>query len=320
MKNILSVRNLNVFFFQNEKKLHAVRGVDLDFNAGRVLCLVGESGSGKSAAALALMNLLPTNSKISYDSLEYLGQPIFPHQQEIFGKIRGREVAYIFQEPMISLNPVLTIQEQIREVLNNNPATDKKQIVQKIESLLESVGISDPLTRMKNYPHEISGGMLQRVMIAMALASQPKLLIADEPTTALDVTIQAQILHLLRSLPNKQSTALLIITHDLGVVAEMATDVAVMYAGCIVESGDAASLFQKPMHPYTRALFSSFPKNHHSKEPLLAIPGSVPSLSQLPSGCAFHPRCPNAQPNCSQVQPQMKKIRDQFVACLYPLD
>lgn len=320
MEKLLEIHDLILSFTSQDKILTALRGVDLRMSQGETVCLVGESGSGKSLTALSILKLLSPNARIEGGSVHFQGKDLLTLNEHELRKLRGNEISFIFQEPMISLNPVLTIGSQIFEAIHLHRNQKKNEIADTAIELLEKVGISDPQKRLGNYPHELSGGMLQRVMIAMALASKPKLLIADEPTTALDVTIQAQILTLLRDLVDVENMSLLLITHDLGVVAEMADYIAIMYAGRIIEAGPAVNVFQKSRHPYTRALFSSSPENTHKKGKISSIPGTVPSLQAIPSGCAFHPRCPIHQEICKKEIPKMKKIEEQEVACLFPLD
>jgi peptide/nickel transport system ATP-binding protein/oligopeptide transport system ATP-binding protein len=298
---LLEINNLQLQFGSGAAAARVVDGVSLRLDAGRTLCLVGESGSGKSVTALSIGRLVPT-PPAQYVGGEVLveGADVLKMSPRELRKIRGGVVSYIFQEPGASLNPVFRVGTQIREALKYhrpNLATDAEVL-----RLLKLVGIPAPESRLKSYPHELSGGMQQRVMIAMALASQPKLLVADEPTTALDVTIQAQIIELLRQLREQFGMAILLITHNLGIVGDLADDVAVMYAGQLVEIGPVRDLLKHPAHPYTQALIRSVPELGAKRERLSAIPGNVPSPGAFPSGCRFHPRCPKVQPSCS-VQP-----------------
>jgi oligopeptide/dipeptide ABC transporter ATP-binding protein len=300
---LLEIRNLAVAFDQGGRALRAVDGVSLTVGVGETVCLVGESGSGKSVTALSIARLLPT-PPARYEGGEILldGQDVLRMSTSELRQIRGRVVSYVFQEPGASLNPVFRIGTQIRESLKlHRPkaATDEEVV-----RLLQRVGIPAAESRMRDYPHRLSGGMQQRVMIAMALASEPKLLVADEPTTALDVTIQAQIMELLRDLKARLGMSILLITHNLGLVGDIADRVAVMYAGQIVELAPAQELMVRPLHPYTQALIASVPKLSNRADRLTAIPGTVPSLGALPSGCRFHPRCPKAQPGCAQHAPE----------------
>lgn len=303
----VEIRNLRIEFGRGSKPLGAVDDVSLSLNAGETLCLVGESGSGKSVTALSIARLVPS-PPARYAGGEILveGRDVLKMSKAELREIRGRVVSYVFQEPGATLNPVFRIGAQINESLKlHRPqvATDAE-----IVRLLKLVGIPAPESRARNYPHEMSGGMQQRVMIAMALASQPKLLVADEPTTALDVTIQAQIIELLRDLKQQLGMAILLITHNLGIVGDLADRVAVMYAGQIVETASARELLQRPLHPYTQALMASVPSLGKRVERLTAIPGNVPQLGAWPTGCRFHPRCPIAKPECSQKIPELIEV------------
>jgi oligopeptide/dipeptide ABC transporter ATP-binding protein len=296
---LLEIRNLQVEFGRGSSALRAVDGVSLSLEPGETLCLVGESGSGKSVTALSIARLLASPPAF-YAGGEILleGRDVLKMSASELRGIRGGLVSYVFQEPGASLNPVFRVGRQIKETLKlHRPevATDAEVI-----RLLKLVGIPAPDLRIRSYPHEMSGGMQQRIMIAMALAARPKLLIADEPTTALDVTIQAQIMELLRELKQQLGMAILLITHNLGIVGDLADRAAVMYAGQIVESGPADELLRHPLHPYTQALIDSVPEIGSGAARLKTIPGTVPQLRALPSGCRFHPRCPQAQPICAQ--------------------
>jgi len=304
---LLEIRNLIIDFGRGANALRAVDGLSLSLDAGKTLCLVGESGSGKSVTALSIARLLATPPAF-YAGGEILlgGRDVLKMKAAELRGVRGGVVSYVFQEPGASLNPVFRIGNQIKEALQlHRPeaATDAEVI-----RLLKLVGIPAPEARIKSYPHEMSGGMQQRAMIAMALAPQPKLLVADEPTTALDVTIQAQIIELLGELRRQLGMAILLITHNLGIVGDIADDVAVMYAGQIVEAAPARELLQRPLHPYTRALINSVPSLDGDAERLTAIPGAVPRLGAFPSGCRFHPRCPRVQPACSQAPPPLVEV------------
>jgi oligopeptide/dipeptide ABC transporter ATP-binding protein len=297
MSNLLDVRNLQVSFFTDEGEVHAVGGVSFSIRRGETLALVGESGCGKSVTALSLAKLVATPPGV-YKGGEILleGEDVLRMDKNRLRHIRGAKISYVFQEPATSLNPVFRIGYQIKEALQlHRPesATDEE-----VARLLKLVHITEPERRMRDYPHQLSGGMQQRVMIAMALACQPALLVADEPTTALDVTIQAQILDLLKELKAKLGMAILLITHNLGIVGDLADNVAVMYAGRIVEQSPALELLRKPQHPYTLALMRSIPKLGARKERLQSIPGNVPNPARLPAGCKFHPRCDRAQEDC----------------------
>jgi peptide/nickel transport system ATP-binding protein len=301
---LLIVEDLRVAFGPPEREQVAVDGVGFTLAPGEVIGIVGESGSGKSLTALSILKLVPNPpGRIAAGRIVFRGKDLVPLGERAMNEIRGRDVAMIFQEPMTALNPVFTVGEQIAETLRVHEGIDRRAARGRAQDLLKRVGISNPAQRLDQYPHELSGGMRQRVMIAMALACRPQLLIADEPTTALDVTIQAQILALLRDLQRELGMAVVLITHDLGVIAQVVDRVAVMYAGRIVEEGPVAAVFERPSHPYTRLLLESIPSLDHEQDRLPSIPGMVPGLSQLPPGCRFHPRCPLARPPCAERQP-----------------
>lgn len=312
---LLEIKDLRVEFGAGTRAAPAVDGVSLALNAGKTLALVGESGSGKSVTALSVARLVPC-PPARYTGGEVLveGRDVLTMSARELRAIRGGVVSYVFQEPGASLNPVLRVGAQIRESLKlHRPevANDTEVI-----RLLKLVGIPAPESRLRSFPHELSGGMQQRVMIAMALASQPQLLIADEPTTALDVTIQAQIIELLRDLRRRLGMAILFITHNLGLVGDLADDVAVMYAGQIVESGPAPEVLRRPLHPYTQALLRSVPALGADAERLTAIPGSVPLPGAFPNGCRFHPRCSQARAECAAAMPELKEVAPQrWVRC-----
>jgi oligopeptide/dipeptide ABC transporter ATP-binding protein len=320
MEPLLSVDNLEVRFYTQEGVHHAVRGLSLTLEKGDTLGLVGESGSGKSVTALSLMRLIPSPpGKISEGRITFDGRDILALSEEAIRRIRGNEIAMIFQEPMTSLNPIHTCGKQIREPLLLHLGLSKKEAQEKALELMTLVGIPSPARRIKDYPHQLSGGMRQRVMIAMSLACKPKLLIADEPTTALDVTIQAQILELMKELRREINSAIILITHDLGVVAEMCSRVAVMYAGQIVEACSVAELFRRPQHPYSEGLLFSIPALPKVRERLFAIEGSVPSPFAMPAGCAFAPRCKYARGECAENLPHLVSTgADHLVRCLFP--
>jgi peptide/nickel transport system ATP-binding protein len=316
---LLEVKNLETAFLINGEYYNAVDDVSFQVKRKQILGVVGESGCGKSVMSLSIMGLLPkNNSKICAGEIIFEGRNIEQLNEDELNKIRGKEISMIFQEPMTSLNPVFTIGSQIQEVFLNHMNISKKEARQKSIELLKSVGISRPESVVDEYPHQLSGGMRQRVMIAMAIACQPKLLIADEPTTALDVTVQAQILELLKEIQKMNDMSVILITHDLGVVAEMCDEVIVMYAGKIVERADVESLFYHPKHPYTKLLMSSIPRLDEDVEQLSSIKGIVPSLVNMPRlGCRFADRCPNALPECKQVTPQLAEAeKGHEVACL----
>ncbi len=299
---LLSVEHLTTGFDIGGRFVPAVIDVSFSVAAGETLGLVGESGSGKSVTALSIMRLIQPPGRIAGGQILFKGRDLEPLGDREMQKIRGAEMALIFQEPMTALNPVFTIGNQIEETLRVHGRATRRTARQKAIELLEAVRVPDPQKRVRDYPHQLSGGLRQRALIAMALACEPSLLIADEPTTALDVTIQAEILDLLRSLREKMGLALLLITHDLGVVAEMADRVAVMYAGRIVEEAPVRALFADPKHPYTRGLLASIPGGAPGTR-LQAIQGSVPPLGELPPGCAFTPRCPNRFEPCPTAPP-----------------
>jgi oligopeptide/dipeptide ABC transporter ATP-binding protein len=304
---LLEIKNLQVEFGSGPKAVRAVDGVDLTVNAGETLCLVGESGCGKSVTALSIARLVPT-PPAHYAGGEILlnGRDVLRMDKRELRSIRGGVVSYVFQEPGASLNPVFRVGSQIKEALKlHRPeaATDAEVV-----RLLKLVGIPAPELRMRDYPHQMSGGMQQRIMIAMAVSTQPKLLVADEPTTALDVTIQAQILDLLVDLKQRLGMSLLLITHNLGIVNTVADRVAVMYAGQVVETGSARELISTPRHPYTRALIRALPRIGHEQERLEAIPGTVPSPGKFPAGCRFHPRCALVETDCRSKVPTLETI------------
>ena len=314
---LLSINDLHVSFFTDKGEVKAVRGIDLEIQAGQTLALVGESGSGKSVTALSIMRLIEPPGRIVKGSITYQGRDLATSPEAELQSIRGKSIGMIFQEPMTSLKPVFTIGNQIGEVLQLHQGLAEHEAQQEVLRLLETVGIASPAQRLKQYPHELSGGMKQRVMIAMALACRPDLLIADEPTTALDVTIQAQILDLLKRLQNEMGMAILLITHNLGVVAQFAQDVAVMYAGKIVEHTDVQTLFRYPLHPYTNALLRALPLRGHRAERLAAIKGSVPSPLQYPPGCAFSARCPERLDFCAEKQPTLIAVESGHAAACW---
>jgi oligopeptide/dipeptide ABC transporter ATP-binding protein len=311
---LLDVRDLRVVFRGEEGDVPAVRGVSLRIDAGETLALVGESGCGKSVTALALMRLLEANGRIEGGEIRFRGQDLRAVDDEGMRRIRGAQIGMVFQEPMTSLNPVFRIGDQIAEVLELHRGLPRREARRAAVELLRRVRIPDPERRVDQYPHELSGGMKQRVMIAIALACQPSLLIADEPTTALDVTIQAQILELLRALQRESGLAILLITHDLGVVAQFAERVAVMYAGEIVEEAPVREIFGSPLHPYTRALLRALPRAGRRGR-LEAIEGTVPSPRELPAGCAFATRCREALATCISEPPPVVRVAGRPVRC-----
>ncbi len=314
---LLKVRNLKTYFISKEAQVKAVDGVDFDVAPGKVLGIVGESGSGKSMTSLSLMRLVPgPQGRIVEGEVTFEGTDLLKLTERQMSDVRGNRMGMIFQEPMTALNPVLKIGEQIGEVLIRHRRVSKAEAKKQSIGLLRSVGFPRAEQIVDEYPHQLSGGMRQRAMIAMAMACQPKLLIADEPTTALDVTIQAQVLDLMRSLKNKNGTAIILITHDLGVIAEMADDVVVMYGGQVVESATADAVFDDPLHPYTTALMESIPVIDQDRERLASIPGTVPSAANFPSGCRFAPRCAMAQESCHQRMPELRELKPgHYVRC-----
>ncbi|MCK4260383.1 MAG: ABC transporter ATP-binding protein [Halanaerobiales bacterium] len=305
-KPILEVRDLKTHFFIEEGVVKAVDGVNFEIHQGETLGIVGESGSGKSVTSISIMNLVPNPpGKIVDGQILYKGENLIDKSAAQMRKIRGNEISMIFQEPMTSLNPVFTVGDQIAEVVLLHQKVSKKAALDRVIEMLRKVGISDPENRVHDFPHQLSGGMRQRIMIAMALSCNPGLLIADEPTTALDVTIQAQILELMKELRDEFNTAILLITHDLGVIAEVADRVAVMYAGKIVEYTDVHRLFQKPKHPYTIGLLDSIPKLVGEQKRLNPIPGVVPNALNFPKGCKFNNRCKYAKEQCFEKEPAL---------------
>jgi oligopeptide/dipeptide ABC transporter ATP-binding protein len=312
---LLEIKNLKMDFGKNADAMRAIDDVSFTIGTGETVCLVGESGCGKTVTALSIGRLVPTPpANYVGGEIRLDGRDVLNLSRSELSEIRGGVVSYVFQEPGASLNPVFRIGNQIKESLKLH--RPKKATNEEVIRLLKLVGIPAPESRIRNYPFELSGGMQQRVMIAMALASEPKLLVADEPTTALDVTIQAQILDLLRDLKHRLGMAILLITHNLGIVGDMADRVAVMYAGQIVEMAPADELLRRPLHPYTRALMNSVPKLRGGAERLSAIAGSVPRLGNFPPGCRFAPRCPIGKPECSQKIPDLLEVEPgRFVRC-----
>jgi oligopeptide/dipeptide ABC transporter ATP-binding protein len=319
--NLLSVEDLSVSFFTEDGTAHAVQGVSINIKRGETFALVGESGCGKSVTALSVMRLIPSPpGDIVGGRILFKDRNLLELSEKRMRAIRGNKIAMIFQEPMTSLNPVYTIGEQIVEAIRLHQKKTVEQAWADADAMLDRVGISDPHERVLEYPHQMSGGMRQRVMIAMAISCEPSLLIADEPTTALDVTIQAQILDLLDELQKLNGMSILLITHDLGVVAERADDVAVMYASRIVEVGDSTSLFAEPQHPYTQGLLRSLPRLGFKGERLETVAGNVPDPLNFPSGCKFHPRCPvgGQDKRCQNEEPELRDVGSgRCVACWY---
>ncbi len=320
MKELLRLENLRTQYHTEVGDLMAVDDVSFTVYEGETLAVVGESGSGKSQTAFTVMQLIPSPpGKILGGKVWFKGRDLLQLPEDEMRKVRGNEISMIFQEPMTSLNPVHTIGKQIAEVLIVHGKADKKQAMERARELLVTVGIPEADKRLHEYPHQLSGGMRQRVMIAMALACSPDLLIADEPTTALDVTIQAQILAEMERLKHETNMSIMLITHDLGVVAELADRIVIMYAGQVVEIGTAAEIFTAPRHPYTSGLLQSVPRLDSEQEFLPVIEGNVPDPLDLPSGCRFHPRCPYAQDICKIRMPELSK-GERPCRCFFPLE
>ncbi|MCX5511889.1 ABC transporter ATP-binding protein [Kaistia algarum] len=316
---LLEVERLHVEFDTRAGTVHGLRGVDLSIRRGETLAIVGESGSGKSVTAQAVMGLVDVPGRIVSGDIRWKGQSLLSGGGlKLAREIRGKDVSLIFQDPMTSLNPLLTVGAQIAEVLQRHLGMTKSQARTRVLELLEAVGIPAPPRRADQYPHELSGGMRQRIMIAMAIACEPQLLIADEPTTALDVTIQAQVLELLAGLQETLNLSVILITHDLGVVAGLCRRVAVMYAGRIVETGLADDLFERPAHPYTQGLIRSTPRLDDRMTRLIAIEGAPPSLISPPAGCSFRPRCPIADARCEKSPPLAPVHAGASAACWKP--
>ena len=311
---LLEISDLHVDFAVRSGRVHAVRGLDLAVHRGEVAAVVGESGSGKSASMLAALGLLDVNATAT-GSVRFDGREMIGASPTLLRALRGGRIGMIFQDPMTSLNPVLDIRRQIAEAVVTHQQVGPRQAETKAIELLEMVSFPDAVHRARSYPHELSGGMRQRVMIAMALANDPDILIADEPTTALDVTVQAQILDLLRSLRQSRELAIVLITHDLGVVAGLADSVHVMYAGRIAESGPVVDIFHRPQHPYTAGLLASLPRLDRPDRELTPIGGIPPRLYDEPTGCAFAPRCRYAVASCSETEPVLQPVNDSVVAC-----
>jgi oligopeptide/dipeptide ABC transporter ATP-binding protein len=315
---LLEVKDLRTSFLTPQGEVRALDGVGFSVAPGRLTGLVGESGSGKTVSVLSIMRLLPDNARIVGGSIMFEGIDLVSLSETQMRAIRGAQIAMIFQEPMTSLNPVFTIGGQIGEAVRLHQHTGRRETRERTVEALRMVGIADPHRRVHDYPHQLSGGMRQRVMIAMALACNPKVLIADEPTTALDVTIQAQILDLIRDLQSRLGLAVILVTHDLGIVAQYADDVTIIYAARVMERTSAAELFRNPLCPYTKSLFAALPGIEGGRRRRLqAIPGVVPSAMNPPSGCRFHPRCPIAIEDCAHVDPPLEeKVSGHYVSCI----
>ena len=315
MAELLDIRNLSVAFDTDSGKVYAVNNLSLKIGRKETLGLVGETGAGKTTTALAVMKLIQSPpGKITSGEIILEGQDLMRVPEKDMFNIRGNKISMIFQDPMTSLNPVMTVGEQISEVIELHQKLSKDELRKKTEEMLEVVGIRKE--RINDYPHQFSGGMKQRVVIAMALACNPELIIADEPTTALDVTIQAQVLELMKNLKEKYDTSMILITHDLGVVAEICDYVSVIYAGSIVEYASVKDMYETPGHPYTKGLFNSIPSLDEDVESLTTIKGNPPDPSALPSGCRFHPRCDKCMEICKQTNPELREISPgHFIAC-----
>ncbi len=318
MNNALEIKDLRISFASDRKRVEVVGGVSINVPKGKIIGVVGESGCGKTVTALSAMRLIPEPpGKIDSGEILFDGANILEYSDRDMRSIRGNRISMIFQEPISSLNPVFTVGDQIGEALRTHRNLSKTEEKERVLELLKLVGIPAPERRIKNYPHELSGGMSQRVMIAMALACDPEVLIADEPTTALDVTIQAGILELIDDLRVRLGMAVLLITHDLGIIAEVADEVYVMYAGKVVEHGLTADLFREPHHPYTVGLLNSVPDLHENKEKLNAIPGIVPSPDNFPLGCRFQDRCPLVIDKCRQNEPPLEEFENGHMAACW---
>ncbi len=318
MTSLLEVKDLRTSFFTEAGEVRAVDGVSFAVEPGKLMGLVGESGSGKTVSVLSIMRLLPERARIVGGSIRFDGQDLLALDEPRMRAIRGAKIAMVFQEPMTSLNPVFTVGSQIGEAIRLHQRTDRGETRRRTIEALKMVGIADPERRVNDYPHQLSGGMRQRVMIATALACRPRLLIADEPTTALDVTIQAQILDLIRDLQRQLGLAVILVTHDLGIVAEYSDDVTILYAARVMEQTSTPELFREPLNPYTRGLLASIPGIDGARHRRLqAIPGTIPSPLNPPSGCRFHPRCPSAVDDCARIVPPLEAKRPgHYVACI----
>lgn len=312
---LLEVKDLKTYFYTDEGVVKSVDGVSFSVDKGETLGVVGESGCGKSITSMSIMQLIGKPGKIVNGEIDFKGENLLNKDKEEMRKIRGKEIAMIFQEPMTSLNPVYTVGQQIMEAVLIHEDMTKEQARERAIQMLDLVKIPDAEKRLNSYPHEFSGGMRQRVMIAMALSCNPEFLICDEPTTALDVTIQAQILNLINELKEKTDTAVMMITHDLGVISEVADNVMVMYAGQVVEYTDVDTVFEKPLHPYTQGLISCIPKLGGQEEKLSTIKGMVPSFNDMPEGCLFCPRCEYAKDICRKERPELVDLDGHQVRC-----
>lgn len=312
---VLKVENLHTCFHTESGDVNAVNGLSMTLEAGKTLGIVGESGSGKSVTAYSIMQILAETGEITEGSVKYKGEDITKWSERELHNFRGSKCSIIFQDPMTSLNPVFTVGNQLCEAILLHTDKNKKEAKERAIEMLTLVGVNEPESRMKQYPHELSGGMRQRVMIAMALAQNPSLIIADEPTTALDVTIQAQIMELMKEMKEKTGVSIMLITHDMGVVAEMADKIMVMYAGMVIEYATAREIFKDPKHPYTKGLLASIPRKDKDIDRLYTIEGTVPSLTSMPKGCRFCDRCTCAMEKCRNEQPPMYQFGERSVRC-----
>lgn len=318
--NLLEIKNLQTYFHTFKGVVKAVDGIDFSIKRGEILGIVGESGSGKSVTSFSILKLVEEPGVVKADKMIFDGINLCQCSEKQMMKIRGKDISMVFQDPMTSLNPLYTVQQQLEEMLILHENLSKEERKTKCIELLKAVGIPNAEERLKSYPHEFSGGMRQRVIIAIALAANPKMIIADEPTTALDVTIQAQILKLMKNLVKKNNTSLILITHDLAVVSEMVDKIVVMYCGKLVEYGSIHDVIEKTSHPYTEGLLNSIPKLNKQQERLEYIQGMVPNMFELPNGCYFAPRCKYCQKICNTTQPQMHHLgNDHYSACHFPI-
>lgn len=315
-KKLLKIENLKTYFDTYAGIVQAVDGVSLEVREGETLGLVGESGSGKSVTALSILGIVPRPGKICDGKIIYRGENLLEKTEKELQDIRGKEIGYVFQDPATSLNPVFSIADQLIEVIMRHQNVTKKEALEKAINLFKLVEIPDPEIKIWNYPHQLSGGMKQRMAVARALSCQPSLLLADEPTTNLDVTIQAQILKLMKNLKDKFGMSMILITHDMGIVAGVADRITVLYAGRVCETADTKTIFYRQCHPYTNALLKAVPSLALRKEKLAVIPGTIPNLIEPPSGCRFHPRCEYAQAICSEKIPMLEEVEpEHYVAC-----
>lgn len=317
-ETLLDVKELSIEFLHRKGNLQAIHNLSLTMQPGEILGMVGESGAGKSLTGAAISGLLQEPGRVKQGEIWFQGQRIDTLDDDERRRLRGKAISCIFQDPLTSLNPVLTVGMQLTETIRTHLPLSAVEARDRAITLLSEVGMSNPVQRMEQYPHQLSGGMRQRVVIALALCVDPQLVIADEPTTALDVSVQAQVLRVLKRLCQQHGTAVMLITHDMGVVAEVCSRVAVLYAGRIVEMGPVDEVIHSPKHPYTRGLISSIPSMRERHEFLAQIDGAMPRLDKLPNGCAFHPRCPNVSDGCRQQQPTMQLSHLSHIACFYP--